>query len=283
MMKVKKLLLCLLAALCLCAAMIVPALAAEDHVYDEAGILTGPERDALESRAAEVSEEYDCAVYIVTVWDYRAYGSGTVRSVAESLFEESGFGLGADGSGVMLLLSMEDRDYALIAHGYGNIAFTDYGKERLSDEFLDDFRRDDWYQGFADYISYSGAMLEQARNGEPLDVHPSGASGGGEPHRGGLRGRLGVFGSILVIVLVPALIALIVCTVLKRNMKSVKKAEKADFFAVPGSMRLRISEDRFTHVTQTRVKVESDSDHHGGGGGGTRVNSRGFSGRSGKF
>lgn len=280
MMSVKKLLFCLLAAACLCASLIVPALAAEGYVYDEAGILTGSERDALESRAAEVSEAYDCAVYIVTVSDYRKYGSGTVRSVAESIFEENGFGLGAEGSGVMLLLSMEDRDYALIAHGYGNIAFTDYGKERLEEEFLDDFRRDDWYQGFADYISYSGAMLEQARSGEPLDVYPS---GGGGPHRGGLRGRLGVFGSILVIVLVPALIALIVCTILKRNMKSVKKAEKADFFAVPGSMQLRISEDRFTHITQTRVKVESDSDHHGGGGGGTSVNSRGFSGRSGKF
>ena len=278
-MKVKKLLFCLLSVLCLCAFLIVPALAAERYIYDEAGILTSSERGVLESRAAEVSEEYDCAVYIVTVWDYREYGSGTVRSVAESIFEENGFGLGAEGSGAMLLMSMEDRDYALIAHGYGNIAFTDYGKDRLSDEFLDDFRRDDWYQGFADYISYAGTMLEQARNGEPLDV---GSTGGGGPHRGGLRDRLGVFGSIIVIVAIPALIALIVCTVLKRNMKSVRKAEKADFFAVPGSMELYASEDRFTHITQTRVKVESDSDHHGGGGG-TSVNSRGFSGKSGKF
>lgn len=279
MMRVKKLLFCLLAAVCLCASLIVPALAEETYVYDEAGILTGSERGALESRAAEVSEEYDCAVYIVTVWDHRDYGSGDVRAVAESIYTENDFGLGSERSGVMLLLSMEDRDYALIAHGYGNIAFTDYGKDRLSDAFLDDFRRDDWYGGLADYVSYAGEMLEQARSGEPLDVGPT---GGGGTHRGGLRGRLGVFGSILVIVLVPALIALIVCTILKRNMKSVKKAEKADFFAVPGSMQLRISEDRFTHITQTRVKVESDSDHHGGGGG-THINSRGFSGKSGKF
>lgn len=278
MMKVKKLLFCLLAVLCLCATLIVPALAAERYVYDEAGILASSERAALESRAEEISEAYDCAVYIVTVWDHREYGSGDVRAVAESIYTDNDFGLGTEGSGVMLLLSMEDRDYALIAHGYGNTAFTDYGKERLEEEFLDDFRRDDWYGGLADYISYSGTMLQQARSGEPLDVN-------GAYHRsffGGLRDRLGAFGLIIVIVVIPALIALIVCTILKRNMKSVKKAEKADFFAVPGSMRLQISEDRFTHITQTRVKVESDSDHHGGGGG-TSVNSRGFSGRSGKF
>lgn len=282
MRKMKKLLFCLLAALIVCASLVVPALADETYIYDAAGVLTSSEYDTLEARAAEISGEYDCAVYIVTVEDHTEYGSGDVRAVAEAIYTESGFGLGADGSGVMLLLSMEDRDYALIARGYGNTVFTDYGKERLEDEFLDDFRRDGWYQGFADYISYSGTMLEQARNGEPPDVYSAGR-GGSVSFSGGLRERLGVFGVILVVVIVPALIALIVCSIAKRNMKSVKKAEKADFFAVPGSMELRISEDRFSHVTETRVKVESDSDRDHGGGGGTSVDSSGFSGRSGKF
>ena len=282
MMRMKKLLFCLLAVLCLCASLMVPALAEESYVFDEAGLLSASERGALESQAAGISEEYGCAVYVVTVRDYREYGSGDVRAVAESLFTENGFGLGADGSGVMLLMSMEDRDYALIAHGYGNVAFTDYGKDRLSDEFLDNFRRDDWYGGFADYVSYAGEMLELSRGGEPLDVNSPGADGHSRSFFGGLRERLGVFGVIVVIVAVPALIALIVCTVAKRNMKNVKKAEKADFFAVPGSMKLTVSEDRFTHVTQTRVKVESDDDH-GGGKGGTHINSSGFSGKSGKF
>ena len=182
----------------------------------------------------------------------------------------------------MLLLSMEDRDYALIAHGYGNTAFTDYGKDRLSDEFLDNFRRNDWYGGFADYVSYAGELLELSRGGEPLDVNSPGAGGGHPSFFRGLRERLGMFGTIVVIAVVSALIALIVCSIEKRNMKSVKKAESAEFFAVPGSMKLTVSEDRFTHVTETRVKVESDDDHHGGGGG-THINSGGFSGKSGKF
>lgn len=283
MMRMKKLLFCLLAALCLCASFLVPALAEESYVFDEAGLLSASERGALESQAAEISGEYGCAVYVVTVRDYREYGSGDVRAVAESLYTENGFGLGADGSGVLLLLSMEDRDYALIAHGYGNVAFTDYGKDRLSDEFLDNFRRDDWYGGFADYVSYAGEMLELSRGGEPLDVASPGAKGTySRSFFGALRERLGVFGTIAVIVLIPALIALIVCTIAKRNMKNVKKAAGAEFFAVPGSMELRISEDRFTHTTQTRVKVEDDSDHHSGGGG-THINSGGFSGKSGKF
>lgn len=269
MLRWKKRLFCLLAVLSLCAALCLPAIAENRYVYDEAGILTESERAVLESQAAEISGEYGCAVYIVT----KEYVGGDIRDAAESMFRENGFGLGAEDSGVLLLLSMEDRDYALIAHGYGDTAFTEYDKDGLEKAFLDDFGRDDWYQGFADYISYSGTVLSRAQNravpGVNEDAHPS--------FFRGLRERLGPFGLVIVIVVLPALIALIVCTVVKRNMKNVRKAVKADFFAIPGSMEIYASVDRFTHITETRAKVESDdSDNRGGGGGG-------FSGRSGKF
>lgn len=41
-----------------------------------------------------------------------------------------------------MLLSMEYRDYDIMAHGYGNIAFTDYGKEKMAERFLDEFGDD---------------------------------------------------------------------------------------------------------------------------------------------
>lgn len=281
-MKWKKRLFCLLAVLGVCLSLIVPSLAEERfvYVYDEAGLLTVPERDALESQAADFSGEYDFAVYVVTVSDYRDYGGGTVDAVAASIFEKNDFGLGAEGSGVLLLLSMEERDYALFFHGYGNSAFTERDKDRLEEAFLDDFRRDDWYGGFSDFVSSCGGMLEQATAGDSSDRYTPYVNGDTHPSFfRGLRERLGPFGLMIVIVVFPALVALIVCTIAKRNMKSVKKAEKADFFAVPGSMELYASEDRFTHITQARVKVESDSDinRSGGGGGG------GSSSRSGKF
>ena len=51
-------------------------------------------------------------------------------------------------------LSMAERDFQMLAHGdTANAAFTDYGKYIMQDEFLDNFREDDWYGGFADYIA----------------------------------------------------------------------------------------------------------------------------------
>ena len=61
----------------------------------------------------------------------------------------------------MLALSMAERDFQMLAHGdTANAAFTDYGKYIMQDEFLDNFREDDWYGGFADYIAAQTLAVE---------------------------------------------------------------------------------------------------------------------------
>ena len=270
----KKRTLSLLAALCLMLALALPALAADRYVTDEAGILSPSELASLEEEAAQVSQAYDCGVYIVVVRDFSAINSTSVRQAAQDYFTQNGCGTGSDASGVMLFLSMNDRDYAFIAHGYGNTAFTDYGKERLQQEFLDDFGDNDWYQGCSDFITQCGRYLERARNGNPVDVDTL--------HLGErLMDRYGVLGVAVPIVGIPLIIAFIVCFALKAKMKSVHTATEAAFYAVPGSMDLMAATDIFTHTTETRVRIESD--RGSGGGGGTSVDSGGFSGTSGKF
>lgn len=271
----KKRIFAFLTVLGLMAALALPALAFEGYVVDEAGILTAGEQAALEEQAQRVSEQYGCGVYVVTVYDYRLINSYSVRQAAQDYFTENSYGAGDDASGVMLFLSMEDRDFAFIAHGYGNTAFTDYGKERLQKEFLDDFRDDDWFGGMSDFIRYCGEYLDRARSGNPVDIQD----------RGVVEKVLDEFGlSTVVIGLVgvPCLAAWFICGRMKAKSKTARTATSAEFYAVPGSMELLASTDTFTHTTESRVRIESDSDR-GGGGGGTSVDSGGFSGSSGKF
>ena len=231
------------------------------YVFDEADILTGEEERMLEETAADISARYGCGVYIVTVWDFRDYGS-SVRSGAEYYFLSHDFGIGSGENGVMLLLSMAERDYALIAHGdMGNRAFTDYGKDALSEEFLDDFRSDSWFSGFADYLSGSDEYLYAFSTGEPVDV----------------RQESGGLGMTLVMVLViPAVIALAACGIMASSMKTARSKTDADDYRK--GVHLTNQQDRFITRTVVRQKIESDS--HSGG---THVNSGGFSGKSGKF
>lgn len=243
----------------------LPVSASEyEYVFDDADILTAEEEALLEETAGEVSARTGCGVYIVTMWDYMEYG-GSVRNAAESFFLTHDLGLGSDDNGVLLLLSMAERDYSLIAHGdLGNSAFTDYGKDLLSEEFLDDFRYDDWYAGFADYVSVSDKFLDAALSGEPVDVGAESGSG------------IGV--TLIIVLLVPALIAGIACGIMAASMKTARQKTQADDYQK--DIRITNRHDRFLTRTVVRQKIESPSSSSGGG---TRVNSGGFSGKSGKF
>lgn len=253
-------LVCLLIAL-----LAMPAAASEyTFVWDEASLLSQEEARSLEKLAGDISVTYGCGVYVVTVWDYGIYG-GTVRSAAENYFLSHDFGLGSDANGVLLFLSMADRDYALIAHGnVGNTAFTDYGKDALSEAFLDEFYYDDWPGGMNDYVLTSGSFLEQASKGKPVDVPQ----------------ESGVGLTLVMVLLIPAVIAGISCAVMASSMKTARSKTEADDYK--GDVQIIDRYDRFITRTVVRQKIETSSSSSSSRGG-TTVNSGGFSGKSGKF
>lgn len=259
-----------LAVFALLTALYIPALAAEpqlDYVTDAAYLLSEQEGKTLESKAEALSTQYECGVYIITLDDFSDYvNTNNVYEAAKTIYRAYSLGWGAEKSGVLLLLSMAERDYSLIAYGYGNTAFTDYGKDQLSKRFLDNFGEDDWYGGFIDYLDMCGSMLSAAREGHPLDVDSS--------------PQIRLVG-ILISLVLGCLAALVLCCVLCLRMKSVAKKAEADSYVQRESVQFIAREDYFTHTSQTRTLVESSSG--GSGGGGTTVDSSGFSGKSGKF
>ena len=60
----------LLLVLLLAVTLVLPVMAAETYVDDEAAILTLSEIETLEARAAEISEHYGVGVYICIVDDF---------------------------------------------------------------------------------------------------------------------------------------------------------------------------------------------------------------------
>lgn len=263
----------LLFSLILLMGVAVPALASNTnevrspYIIDTANLLTSEELDTLETRAGKISNGYQCGVYVITVDDFSDVTyDDDVYEAAVSIYKEYDLGWEEDKSGVLLLLSMKERDYSLITYGYGNTAFTAYGKDVLSEEFLDDFGDDNWYEGFADYLANCGDLLKYARAGNPLDVEVN-----------PLQGPVGVVISIVL----GCFISIVICLVLKSNMKSVALKTKADAYVNAKSVKIRIKEDRFTHSTQTKVKIESKSSS--GGSGSSSRSGGGFSGKSGKF
>ena len=267
----KKVILSLLLALCLLLPLGGAALASGEmavpYVTDTAGLLTQAEVMALEGQAEQIAADYGCAPYILVVENYREYeDTGDVFEAGMNLYERWELGCGPEKNGLLLMLSMAERDHALVTYGsVTHQAFTDFGQDYLTEQFLDNFRQNDWAGGFQDYLNTSAWLLEQAKNGTPYDV----GSVEEEP----------VFN--FFIILIPMVLALVVCVVLMLQMKTANLKTEAGDYMVQNGTNMRVVQDIFTHRTVTRQVIEQNENK--GGGGGTTINSRGFSGKSGKF
>ena len=235
-------------------------LAETHYVTDASGLLTFDEWADLEELAANISVEYGCGVYVVTVGDYRRYGDGDIYDVATQIYRNpgNGFGVGDGRDGIILLLSMKERDYALFVYGEkAEYAFNDYGLEQLEDAFLDYLGDNDWNGGFNSYLRECDRYLAGAQQGKPVRANP--------------------ILPIVVAVLISCVIALAVCLILRGQMKTVRQKNEAREYVAAGGLHLTQQVDQYTHTTRTSRKIEtnsgSSSSHSGGGG----------HGRSGKF
>ena len=261
----KKRLTSLLLLLVLCLLLTLPAAADSKRdlplVCDTCGLLTEAQEEELNAKAESYSSRYGCEIILVIVPDTEGYD---VEYNTEEVYRYFNYGWGTDKSGVILLLSMDERDYDLAAYGYGNTAFTDYGKQQLMKDVKSYLKKDDWYGGFSKYIDLCADYLRRAGEGKPVDRFNS----------------FRLSAPVVIWSLVAgAVFALIVTAVLKARMKSAVLQSKADNY-LAGDLRLEREEDRFLRKDVVRVRRNEGS---GGRGGGTSVRSSGFSHHSGKF
>ncbi len=257
------------------------------YVLDQAGLLKDSQREALEESAKELGRTHGCYLYIVTVEDHTDFNYD-VYEAAKGIFNYYDLGFGDNREGVILLLSMKERDYAFTGHGSLGETICGYESSWLiEDKFLDNFRSNDWYGGFSDFLDACDEQLTKLENGEDitagadiitgpdgLEYHSYNAPGGGE---------IGMLPRLIAVIAIPLVVALIVCSIFKAQMKTAKEAARADAYVVPRSMQLRRKDDVFLRRTETRTLIESDSGSRGGGGGSSFHSGGGFSGRSGKF
>ncbi len=230
-------------------------------VVDYPDILTDEEEDELNTRAWHLTQKYNCAVYMLITDNCEGY---EIAEYNDLLHAELSLGYGEEKSAVILLLAMDDRQYDLMAHGYGNVVFTDYGKDVMVERFLDDFANDSWYSGFNDYLDTCEEYFELAVNGEPYDV---GSDDGGE-----------IFLGILIAAAVSCVIAFVVCLIFRAQMKTARKATEAHKYAK--QLNITNQYDRFSHRDIRRIYNPPQDNNSSGG---TTINSSGSSHKSGSF
>jgi len=258
-----------------------------EYIYEEAGILTNTEIQEIDAKAADVAEKYGCGVYICVTDDHTQYGYNDIYDFGREYYLSYELGKGEEYSGILLVLSMNERDYTLVVSGEKTSAlFDDYALDIVCDEMLDDFADNNWYEGFYDYIDGCAYILEGSAGQTPDGYESSYTDAQNYDYEyyesTADSGDMIIF-SVIVSIIVSCIIALIVCLVFKAQMKSVYKGSSASSYVSREGFKLSERNDIFTHSTQVRNRIKTNNSSGGGIRMGGGRSGGGFSGRSGKF
>ena len=256
----------LLTALTLLAA---PARAGSEHVVDEVGRLSAAQKQELENRIATVSATYGQDIVVLLA----ELGGKTPMARADDYFDDHGYGLGPERSGVLLLIAPGSRDWWISTRGTSITTFTDAGIQALGTRLKEPLGKGDWNGAATLFVQQCDRYMKAARAGSPITHAPLTA------WQKALH-WLGAGGGVLLGGVGPGW--MIVQLVFVRRMRNEGLEPDARSYVTPGSLTITSRQDRFVTKYVTRTKRESSSSSsssdssthtsssgatHGGGGG----------------
>lgn len=262
--------------------MTLPVMAAEEipttrmlpRLVDDGDLLSDAEEQQLLTKLNEISERQECDVVIATV---NTLGNKSSEAFADDYFDYNGYGMGNDRAGIILVVCMEYRDYAISTCGYGITAFTDAGISYMEERFLPDLSAGNYASSFNKFADLSDDLLTQARQGTPYDVSVR------QVERQPVRITPGlIIRSIIISYLVGLALAFGIASGKRRALRTVAKKTSAGTYL--SQFNLTHKSDRYINSTTSSHTVSKASQSSGGGSSIHTSSSGSFhGGHSGKF
>lgn len=245
-------------------AMMIPVSAERaPRLTDAAGLLSESEQAALISTLDEISEKHQVDVVVVTI---NSLGEMTAGECAEYFYDNFGYGFGSDKSGILLLISMEERDWYITSVGFGITSVNEAGRQYISDNMLG-YLSDGYYaKAFEKFALCCDYLISLAETGDPFDYDDFPK----EP--------FGVVKHLIIALIIGLVAAFIVTGSMKGKLKSVRHQTAAGNYVKNDSMKVTESRDLFLYRQVSRTEKPSDDDssdthtsasgttHSGGGG-----------------
>ena len=228
------------------------------------------QKQELENRIATVSATYGQDIVVLLA----ELGGKTPMARADDYFDDHGYGLGPERSGVLLLIAPGSRDWWISTRGTSITTFTDAGIQALGTRLKEPLGKSDWNGAATLFVQQCDRYMKAARAGSPITHAPLTA-------RQKTLHWLGAGGGVLLGGVGPGW--MIVQRVFVRRMRNEGLEPDARSYVTPGSLTITSRQDRFVTKYVTRTKRESSSSSssssdssthtsssdatHGGGGG----------------
>lgn len=218
------------------------------HLYDSADLLSAGEEAKLLARLDSISEAYGMDVVVLTL---HSTAGKSPMEFADDYYDDN---FGDDG--ILLLVSMEYRDWWISTAGRCISIFDDYCIESIGENVANHLGQRDYFDAFEAFVDDCEYYINGELNGYPFDF----------------------FTTLLISLGVGLVAALIVTGKLKGELKTVRVAYAAADYIKPGSLNITGSNDFFLYRNVRRVAKQTSSNgsrthtsssgrSHGGGGG----------------
>ena len=247
----------------------IPATRQKERLLDQAELLSSSEKATILSKLNELSEKQRCNIVILTVTSH----SGSIEAFADDYFDYNGFGADYNDAGVLFVLSMDTREWAISTSGDGISAFTDYGQEEMTDEMLPYLKDGDYYGAFEVYIEKADHYLDLFHAGTPYDIE----EGSGTSYDSG--STYDPKSHIFLSIIIGLATAIIPIGVMASKLNTVHINNSASEYRTHDGIHMKVHTDTFITSSVSRVRKSEDngSRSHSGGGSTFHTSSSGHS------
>ncbi len=199
-------------------------------VVDSADLLTSSEEASLEALLTEISDKHQIEIAVVTV---NSTNGKSAESYADDFYDYNGYGWGENYDGALLLIDIGSREWHITTHGAGAYYLDDYSLYEIEEAFINDLSSGWYYDAFTTFASKCDFYIENDEVSAVSFILPS--------------------------IIVGFIISLIVVSVMKSGMKTVRPASGAADYMVRDSLNLRMSSDRYLYTNVVRTRKQSSS------------------------
>lgn len=144
-----------------------------EPVIDEAGILSWIEESSLKGKAERLEEAFHMDVAVVTT----TVMNGTdAQLAADEIFQNNGYGTGEGKDGILLMVSMYNRTWAITTHGSAIDLFTDFRLDQIGSRITPYLSEEEYYEAFDVYLQDVEFYLDNRAQNEDASLLPDTAN-----------------------------------------------------------------------------------------------------------
>lgn len=235
----------------------------EQKVYDDAGLLSDEEEKELETLLIKTARETEQDLIIVTTDNNEGKSA---RDYADDFYDENKFGYEKEnGSGVLLLIDMDDRELYISTAGTAIEKYTDDEIDVTLDEVAPYLSNGDYMGACTGFVECAGRYLtggQMAQNG----YYDKEQDRFVENNKSEAAWKKALQPSrLLMNLLIAFIISSVIVFIIAHNRKA-KMSVGNQTYLKDGGVKIRGKGDHFTHTTVVTRQIPKDN---GGGPGGS--------------